>query len=352
MLMERSPRRFAAISLASQLREELNLPGLSETMAETRARALGACNAILTELEEEMEAARALFGLYFHAWSGHPAARSVPFVVTNRDRVLFFGAVCFMLFECGCAAVLASMTFAVPQLLAIAIGVALTVVVTFGMKAVWQLYVAAEEFQPRKGLARLYRWLIPLFAVWTVTLTLALLLPRLADESTVLLNILFNVAMSVLSTLSPALGGLLFTAADIYGWSRKPTRDYRDMMIARREFVHVRDQCLRAAPYAPPATDPVIPQDQIASAKGGDSRHLVGAGGLMLLLLALFATPAHAQIRGQLWLDDSPSPSTQDLAQAEGQFFAALPVVSDASGASSWQLFRFGRNATSAPWPR
>ena len=47
---------------------------------------LGVCDAILTELDEEMVAARGLFEEYFHAWSGHPAARSVPFVVTNRDR--------------------------------------------------------------------------------------------------------------------------------------------------------------------------------------------------------------------------------------------------------------------------
>src|SRR5258708_4308441 len=224
MFMKRSPHLQAAVAHAQHLREELNLPGLSETMAETRAMVLGVCNAILTELDDEMVAARGLFEVYFHAWSGHPAARSVPFVVTNRDRVLFFGALCFVLFECACAAVLASMTFAVPQLAAVAIGVALTVVVTFGTKAVWQLYVSTEEFQPRKGLARLYRWLIPLFPSGMVTLTMALLLPRLAHESTVLLNLLFNVAMSALSTLSPALGGLLFTAADLYGWSRRRQR--------------------------------------------------------------------------------------------------------------------------------
>src|SRR5258708_31925836 len=154
------------------------------------------------------------------------------------------------------------MTFAVPQLAAVAIGVALTVVVTFGTKAVWQLYVSTEEFQPRKGLARLYRWLIPLFAAWMVTLTMALLLPRLADESTVLLNILFNVAMSALSTLSPALGGLLFTAADLYGWSRRPTSDYRDMVIGRPEFGNIPEQCLRAPrPHSP------VPPQQIGAPK-------------------------------------------------------------------------------------
>jgi hypothetical protein len=345
MLMKRSLRLQAAVNLVHQLREELELPGLSETMAETRARVLGACNAISIELEEEMEAARALFGLSFHAWSGDPAARSVPFVVTNRDRVLFVGALCFVLFECACGAVLASMTFAVPQLLAVAIGISLTVVMTFGMKAVWQLYVAAEECQPRKGLARLHRWLIPLFTAWTATLTLALLLPRLADESSVLLNILFNVTMSALSTLSPALGGLLFTAADIYGWSRTPTREYRDMLIARREFGHVREQCLRVPRPAPPSPDLPVSADRVAAGRNGDARHLVGSGALMLLLLALFATSAQAQMRGQLWLDDSPSPSAEDLAQAERQFFAALPAVSDASGSGSWRFFRFGRDA-------
>src|SRR5258707_15183339 len=120
--------------------------------------------------------------------------------------------------------------------------------------------------------------------------------------------------------MSREVGGLLFRAPFNMRRTRRPTSGSRDMVFARREFGYIREPCLRAA-----RSDSRVPPDQIVAAKSGDSRHLVASGALMLMVLALFATSAYAQVRGQLWLDDSPSPSAASLSQAEGQFFAALP---------------------------
>ena len=97
---------------------------------------------------------------------------------TSFDRVLWIGAFCVMLFECLCAVILASMTLAIPTPAAVVVGIALTAVFTLTMKAVWHLHIAADEVQPRRALATLYRWIMPLAAAWAAALIVALLLPR------------------------------------------------------------------------------------------------------------------------------------------------------------------------------
>lgn len=342
-MRDRSPLRAIPAEVMNH-RQEISIPRPPAMLLETLARAKRYCAATAELLEDAQTGVRRGYQKSYTAWFGSPPEHPNPEMFTSFDRVLWIGAFCVMVFECLCAAVLTSMTLAVPKVAAVLVGVALTAVFTLTMKAVWHLHVAPDEVQPRRALATLYRWLMPLFAAWAVALIVALLLPRLVDQSTPVMNICFNIVMSVLTVLSPALSGLLFTAANLYGWARERTRDHHRLLTLRRDVEALSEECERTTP--PGNAQPV----QIVKHRDStESLRHAGTTALSLLLAGLLiATSANAQKRGEFWLDDSRSPSIQDLNSAEDQFFKTLPAAMDGAGARYWEFFRFSRNAANA----
>lgn len=343
-MRDRSPLT-AIPSAVEKYRREICIPSPPAMLVETVTRAQHYCTTTAELLEDALSGVRRGYQKGFIAWFGSSPEHANPEMFTSFDRVLWVGAFCVMLFECLCAAVLASLTLVVPLVVAGLVGIALTAVFTLTMKAVWHLHIALNEGQPRRALATLYRWLMPLFVAWAVALIVALLLPRLVDEATPTMNVCFNVVMSVLTVLSPALSALLLTAANLYGWARSQTSEYHKLLALRRDVEMLSRQCERAvcASHNPQPT-------QISKHRDSNEplRH-VGPTVLPLLLVAFLTVgSANAQGRGELWFDDSASPNIQDLATAEDQFFSTLPVAMDAAAIRSWRFFRFSRNAANA----
>jgi hypothetical protein len=276
------------------------------------------------------------------AWKGFPPDHSTPEPFTFFDRVLCVGAFSIMLFECLCASVLAAMTLAVSPRVAVLVGIGITVVFTMAMKAVWHLYIAPDEEQPRRALANLYSWLLPVFAVWTAALVAALLLPRLIDESTPALNLCFNIVMSVLTVVSPVLCGILFTAGGLYSWARTHTRHYHRLTTLRGRIIALLAECERLAIRCGvrPGAD---------ANRQYSNRQSSLHGVIQLILAALLLTAhGHGQTRGEFWFDDSTSPLHAALVSGEDQFFHLLSLPEPLGGIHSWSLFRFSQDAANA----
>jgi hypothetical protein len=341
-MKDHSPLR-AIPGAAKKYRREIRIPRPPTLLLETAAQALRYCAVTIEFLQDAQEGVRRAYSKGYIAWNGTSPEHINPEPFTSFDRVLSIGAFCVMLFECLCAAILASMTLALPTLAAVAVGVVLTAVFTLTMKAVWHLHIAPDEVQPRRALSTLYRWIMPLAAVWLAALIVALLLPRIVDESTPAINLVFNINMSLLTVLSPALSGLLFTAANLYGWARGRTREYHKLLTLRRDVEALAEECERAVG----ASGGPLPVQKHRGA--AETLPRAASGVLALVFVAMFtAASAHAQTRGEFWLDDSRSPVAQELDSAEDQFFKTLPAVVTQAGASSWEFFRFSRNAATA----
>ena len=164
------------------------------------------------------------------------------------------------------------------------------------------------------------------------------------DDSTPAINICFNSDMSLLTVLSPALSGLLFTAANLYGWARMRTHEYHRLIALRRDVEALAGECERAVSTSGAA--PLLIQKQHDAT---EPLRQAASTALALLLAVLFAAgSARAQTRGEFWFDDSRSPIAQDLNSAEDQFFNILPAAINEAGTQSWEFFRFSRNAATA----
>jgi len=331
-------------NVVAKHRREISIPRPPVMLADAVAGARKYYSTAVDLLNAELDRVRRAHEKGHVAWFGTPPGQPDPETFTSFDRVLWMGASCVMILECICAAVLASMTLAVPTALAVLVGIVLTAVFTLTMKAVWHLYVAPDEGQPRRALATLSRWLMPLFVAWAAALVAVLLLPRLVDESTPALNLWFNIVMSLLTVLSPALSGLLFAAATLYGWARSLTRQYYQVLMLRADVEAALEECERVSQRAG------APPVDISKRRGLESNRQTGTpiAGVLLLIGLLVATRGHAQARGEFWFDDSGSPRHEQLASAEDQFFKVLPAMIGASGVRAWDLFRFSRDAANA----
>ena len=330
------------IAIASY-RQEIQIPRPPDRAAEVVAQTRRYCEStgeLLAEAEEQVEHR---YQRDHVGWFGVAPDHKRPRLFTSVDRVLWIGGFCLVAFESLCAAVLAAMTLAASPLVAAAVGVGITAVLTLTMKAVWYLYVSPDEAQPRRAVATLYRWLLPLFALWAVALVTALLLPRLMNEATTVMEVAFNVAMSVLTVVSPALSGILFTAAALFGWARARSREANELRGLRHKIHTLSQECDRASPQT------TATSGSIDSEHHGTSKALKRATTVAVMAFAtlIVATPVLAQSRGALWMDDSSSARHEDVKRARDQFFALLPsAVNDGVGA--WEFFRFTRDALNA----
>jgi len=253
------------------------------------------------------------------------------------------------LLEAVFAGGLSVLLLAVPQLLAIGIGVVLTALIALWLKGWVSAKVARFQERPKEGrdwALRLLTWTVP---VALVTLT-ALFLMRGFVGSWV--TLLFPVATGVAAIVTPVMAGALLTLSALYRWSKDFTKRYRELEQAERDVLELHDAAARGLAAAPAASRPTL------------ASTLAKTGTALFLALAMWTSAACSPVSaaseqtvragvetpalgtGELWLDETTSIDQRDVPQAYQAVLTSLADLSIRTGVTRWLFYGFGEE----PW--
>lgn len=302
---------------------------LSHTV-DTRLRTTAAianrdwCNLHVPELVVNYRSKFDEYWRLFRIWFGE-----VPPNATEREiddqiheaRLYKIGRTAFLLVETIAAAVLAAIFFNAPRLVAILIGAGLAYL--FGAAAApvvarWVRHDAAN--QPTKQMGRVTRGLLALGLPWLLACVIALAILR--SQGTAIGTILFFIATTTVTLLSPLCSGLCGYAAGLLSWSHRLCADMRWIRALARALDHLLATSERAIPAAPGAlVPPAGPVSRVIKAIAPPVTVTI------LLIAALFGAPSVGQaadIPVYIYSDVSASARAGDVVDTLKAFTAKL----------------------------
>jgi hypothetical protein len=158
-----------------------------------------------------------------------PRADGRPFLPPNAARALLIAALAVLGLDIGFAGTLGAVSFALPLTAAIAVGIVFMLAFTSAIKAMLSLFKDQLELTPAIARRRFFQLGVTLLVIWGAALFTGVAMIRPDAVDFAFGDAAFTVSLSTLTLVSPALGAVLLTSAELNAWAEPFVRSEQEL---------------------------------------------------------------------------------------------------------------------------